>query len=76
MDSAYEKIYRDFILIYLTSDYKIDSEKTKEWEKKYVTIIFKYCGESIIDSLILLHGSYDSIVAFIANDFMIRLGNS
>jgi len=74
-DSAYQKVYREKVLVQSASGFKIGQEELIELQKEYVNIIFVYCGESIKNDLIEVHGDLDSLVAFLASELIVKIEN-
>ena len=72
---AYQKIFRENVLAYASSGYKIEPDMINKIQSEYVTIVLTYCGPSIKQDLITLHGSFDSIVALLASELMVKIEN-
>ena len=74
-ETAYQKIFRENVMAYATSGYKVDPDIVPKLQNEYVSIVLTYCGPSIKEDLINIHGDFDSIVAFLASDLMVRIEN-
>lgn len=74
-ETAYQKIFRENILAYASSGYRIEPENINKLQNEYVSVILTYCGPQIKNDLISIHGNFDSVVAFLASDLIVRIEN-
>lgn len=74
-ETAYQKIFRENVMAYATSGYKVDPDIIPKIQNEYVSIVLTYCGPSIKEDLVSIHGDFDSVVAFLASDLMVRIEN-
>lgn len=72
-DTAYQKIYRDYILVQTASGMKVGKEDLKRIQKEYIKLVFQCCGKRVIQDLKLIYGDLDSLCTFLLNDFILRV---
>jgi hypothetical protein len=73
--NAYQKIFREQILVHANSGYKMNQVELIKLQSEYSSIVFIYCGSHIIEDLIMLYGSIDTLVAQLATDLVIKIQN-
>lgn len=71
---AYEKLFRNDILIHSTSGYRINKEEMDKFQREYVELVFKSCGPNIVDDLEKIYGDLDSLTLSLINDFIKKVG--
>jgi len=74
-ETAYQKIFRENVLVYVSSGVKLDQDNVTKLQNEYITVVTTYCGNSIMDDLIDIYGNFDSLVAYLASDLLIRIEN-
>ena len=72
---SYEKIYRDHVLVYLTSRVRPSEKDMIRLRHIYIETVFTYCGKNVKDDLITIYGDLDSLVAFLSTDLFKKLGD-
>lgn len=70
---AYSKIFRDHLLTYTTSGYKINKNEIGTFQKLYVKHIFRIVGPNIKEDLLQIYGNDDSICLQLVNEFIQRV---
>ena len=73
--NAYQKIFREQILVHSNSGYKMNQAELIKLQSEYSSIVFTYCGSNIINDLLEIHGSLDTLVAQLATDLVIKIQN-
>lgn len=72
-DTAYKKMFREHILVYSSSGYRIDKAKIDEIQSLYVKYVYRISGPKIMEELELIYGNLDSICLHLVNDFIHRI---
>lgn len=70
---AYDRVWREDIVVYLTSGYKLNDEELNKFGKKYVSLVFKCCGGEIVNDLEIIHGSIEPICLHLLSNFFVRV---
>ena len=72
-EASYQKIFRDHILVYSSSGFRINKDEITKLQSLYVKSVFVFCGAAITDELNKIYGDLDSICALLVNDFIHRV---
>ena len=70
---AYQKMFRDHILVYSSSGYRIDKENLDTFQSIYVKYVYRTCGRHIMDDLKIIHGDLDSICLQLVSEFIQKI---
>jgi len=70
---SYQKIFRDHILVFSSSGFRINKDEITKLQPLYVKSVFTFCGSTIMDELNKIYGDLDSICALLVNDFIHRI---
>ena len=70
---AYQKTFRDHILVQSSSGFRINKEEMGNLHSVYIKLVFLFSGSSIINDLKILYGDIDSICSILANEFIQRV---
>lgn len=71
--TAYNKIFRDHILVQNASGFRMNKADLINLQKDYVHLTHKVCGPLVMSELERLHGSMDSISAMLITNFFKRV---
>jgi len=72
---AYQKVFREDLLVHSGSGFKVDKSNMDDIQKKYLKMVFYSCGSKIIDDLTELYGDIESLSILIVNEFIQRVEN-
>lgn len=72
-EAAYQKIFRDHILVYSSSGFRINKDEITKLQSLYVKSIFLFCGSKISEELEMMYGDLDSLCALFVNEFIHRV---
>ena len=67
---AFEKIWREELIVYVADEHKITNESLEGPTKMYIKTLFDICGPAIIEDLVSLHGDIESVTLQLANEFI------
>jgi len=70
---AYVKIFRDHIIVNISSKVRLNSTEIEKLSKLYLKIIFDTLGPKILNKIVDIHGDINSISIFLINDFVNRI---
>jgi len=70
---AYTKMFRDEILVQSSSGFRINKLEMDKYQKRYLKLVYLFCGSNIMDDLINIYGDLDSITAMLVNDFIQKI---
>ncbi|MCK5015541.1 MAG: hypothetical protein KAS32_00555 [Candidatus Peribacteraceae bacterium] len=72
-ESAYQKVFRDDVLVHSASGYKINKEEIGKIQAKYLRLVFQNCGPKIVDDIEYVHGDLDSMSVILINEFISKI---
>jgi len=72
-DIAYQKMFRDHILVYSSSGFRIDKANVDKFQPLYVKYVRRTCGPQIMKDLEIIHGDLDSICLQLVNEFIQKM---
>lgn len=72
-DVAYQKIFRDDILVHSASGFRINKEDINKIRTKYIKLVFQCCGSKILDDLVTIYGDIDSLTVILLNEFIFKV---
>lgn len=72
-ETAYTKIFRDYIMIYSSSGFKLNKDEIHKLYPEYLNIVFSSCGPAILEDLKNIYGDLDSVSILLINDFIQRV---
>lgn len=58
---AYKTVWQENLIVELGNGYKISDEEFARIKNKYVKFVLELCGPSVVDMLISIHGSLESL---------------
>ena len=70
---AYQKMFKDHILVYSSSGFRINKDELEKVQREFVKLVFRICGPSIMEDLKVLHGDLDSITVLLINELIIKI---
>ena len=74
-DYAYKKVFREDVIVYKTSKVPLDENNIQELKHKYTKLVFVYTGNKIMEDIINVYGDKETVINFIVNEFIDRLGH-
>jgi hypothetical protein len=69
-DLAFKKIYIEKISLYHSSKIKFDGVDIEKVKKEFIQCLFLFLGDKVIQDLIVVHGSYETLCAISLNRFV------
>lgn len=69
----YQKLWREEILIQITSGYNFDPNESYTFRDRYIKLVVGYCGRNVLNDLLDIYGDLDALTVNIGNCFMIKI---
>lgn len=70
---AYDKIFREELLVWLHSKIKTDETNVDKYEREYIETVLMYCGEAVVEDLVCIYGDENALLLNLATEFTIKL---
>jgi len=72
-NTAYNKLFRDEIMVHGSSGLKLDKENVDKLSKTYLTLVFASAGPEMMKNLIEIHGNVEAVSIVLINDLIERI---